>query len=158
MRNYREHLTVPVSYWVLGLSTTATFAWLTWAGFNLTVGIVLFVALVIGPAVALAIWGRTTIEVTSGELRAGPRTLPLALAGPVQALDKDQTRKMRGPNADPAAYMWVRPYLPTSVYIEMAGEDPDPPYWLVGTRNPQALAAAINASRPHTRADDPFMA
>jgi len=158
MRNYREHLGVPVSYWVLGLSTTATFAWLTWAGFNLTVGIILFVILVISPAIALAIWGRSTIEVTSGELRAGRRTMPLALAGQVQALDKEQTSQMRGPMADPSAFMWVRPYLQKAVYIEVAGDQPVPPYWLVGTRNPESLAAAINGSRPHSRAEDPFMA
>ena len=158
MRNYREHLGVPVLWWVLGLSTTATFAWLTWAGFNLLTGVILFVVLVIAPAVGLARWGRSTIEVSPGELRAGRHTLPLALAGPVQALDARQTEQMRGPMADPAAFMWFRPYLRLAVYIEMAGEAPERPYWLIGTRHPEELAQAIDRSRPQRHAGDTSMA
>ena len=158
MRNYREHLGVPVLWWVLGLTTTATFAWLTWAGFPLVVGVILFVVLVIGPAAGLAVWGRSAIEVSNGELRAGRHTLPLALAGQVQALDLKQTEQMRGPMADPAAFMWVRPYLRLAVYIEMAGEAPERPYWLIGTRHPAELAQAIDRSRPQYRADDTSMA
>jgi len=158
MRNYREHLGVPVLWWVLGLTTTATFAWLTWAGFNLLTGAILFVVLVIGPAAGLAVWGRSAIEVSNGELRAGPHTLPLALAGQVQALDLTQTEQMRGPMADPAAFMWVRPYLRLAVYIELAGEHPERPYWLIGTRHPAELAQAIDRSRPQYRAGDTRMA
>lgn len=158
MRNYREHLGVPVLYWVLGLTTMATFAWLTWAGFDLLIGVILFVILVIGPAAGLVIWGRAAIEVSAGELRAGKATLPLALAGEVQALDEHQTTMMRGEMADPAAFMWVRPYLRNSVYIEIAGDNPQRPYWLIGTRHPDELAQAIDRSRPQYRAGDSRMA
>lgn len=158
MRNYREHLRVPASWWVLGLTTMATFAAIAWAGFSLMIGVILFAVLVVGPAVALAAWGQATIEVSDGELRAGRRAMPLSLAGQVQALDEAQTRQMRGPMADPAAFMWVRPYLREAVYIEVGGEDPDTPYWLIGTRRPPALAAAIDRSRPQPRADDSSMA
>ncbi len=158
MRNYREHLGVPILWWVLGLTTAATFAVISWAGFNLLVGVILFVVLVLAPAAGLAIWGRSTIEVSSGELRAGRATLPLALAGTVQALDQKQTEQMRGPMADPAAFMWVRPYLRLAVYIEIAGEDAERPYWLIGTRHPAELAQAIDRSRPQFRAGDTSMA
>jgi len=158
MRNYRERLGVPASWWVLGLTTMATFAAIVWAGFSLVVGIILAVVLVIAPAVALAAWGRSSIEVSGGELRAGRATMSLALAGDVQALDAAQTRQMRGPMADPAAFMWVRPYLHQAVYVEVCGDDPGAPYWLVGTRHPEELAAAIDRSRPQSRADDPSMA
>jgi hypothetical protein len=158
MHHYREHLRVPASWWVLGLTTMATFAAITWAGFSLAIGVAIFVVLVIGPAVALAIWGQATVEVGAGELRAGRRVMPLAQAGQVQALNEEQTRQLRGPMADPAAFMWVRPYLRESVYIEIAGEDPQRPYWLVGTRHPGELAAAIDRSRPQSRADDASMA
>jgi len=60
--------------------------------------------------------------------------------------------------ADPAAFMWVRPYLRLAVYIELAGDHPDRPYWLIGTRHPEELAQAIDRSRPQFRADDTSMA
>jgi hypothetical protein len=47
----------------------------------------------------------------------------------------------------------VRPYLKLAVYIEVTGEHQERPYWLIGTRRPAELAAAIERSRPQARAD-----
>jgi hypothetical protein len=158
MRNYREYLRVPASYWLLGGITMATMATILWGGFSLAIGAAAYVVLLGEPAVALVLWGRSSVEVTHGELRAGPATMPLAQAGQVQALDAEQTRQLRGPMADPAAFMLIRPYLRYAVYIEVTGDDPARPYWLIGTRHPEALAAAIDRSRPQARADDPSVA
>jgi hypothetical protein len=158
MGKYREHLRAPASYWVLGFLTMAPLASIVWAGFSLTIGIVTYVVLLGGPAALLLLWGRSTVEVTDGELKAGPTTMPLAQAGHVQALDEAQSRQLRGPMADPAALMLLRPYLRYAVYVEVTGDSPARPYWLIGTRNPQALASAIDRSRPQARAGDPSVA
>jgi hypothetical protein len=158
MRGYRERLTVPASYWVLGFITMVTFASFVWAGFSVAIAIAAYVILVGGPGVALFAWGNATIVVGDGELRAGRARLPLAQTGHVQALDAEATAKLRGPLADPAAFMLIRPYLRRAVYVEVAGEHPARPYWLVGTRNAEALASAIDASRPQARAGDASIA
>ena len=163
MRSYREHLRVPASYWVLGFITMATFASFAWAGFNLFVAAGAYLVLVVAPGVALWIWGNATIVVTDGELRAGRATLPLAQSGHVQVLDTAQTAKLRGPLADPASLMLIRPYLSRAVYIEVAqpapGEASAHPYWLVGSRNPEALAAAVVTARAQAaRTGDPSVA
>jgi len=158
MGNYREHLRVPASWWVLGFITMATFASFIWAGFNLLTAVVAYAVLLGGPAVALLIWGNSTIMVTDGELKAGRATMPLAQAGHVQALDEAQTKQMRGPLADPAAHMMLRPYLRYAVYVQVTGDSPARPYWLVGTRHPGALAAAIDRSRPQARTSNPSVA
>ena len=163
MRTYREHLRVPASYWILGLITMLTFASFSWAGFNLIVGVAAYVLLVFVPAVALWVWGNATIEVSDGELRAEKSTLPLARSGHVQVLDVPQTTAMRGPLADPAAFMLIRPYISRVVYIEVTasadGEAPEHPYWLVGSRDPEGLAAAIVTERARAaRAGDPSVA
>ncbi|HUZ23420.1 MAG TPA: DUF3093 domain-containing protein [Streptosporangiaceae bacterium] len=158
MGNYREHLRVPASWWLLGFITMATFASFIWAGFSLLTALVSYVVLLGGPAVALLIWGHATIMVTGGELRAGRVTMPLAQAGHVQALDEAQTRQLRGPLADPAAYMMLRPYLRLAVYVQVTGDNPARPYWLVGTRHPDALARAIDRSRPQARTGDTSVA
>ena len=74
------------------------------------------------------------------------------MAGEVAALDEAQARALRGPRADPGAFMLIRPYLKLAVYIEVTGEHQDRPYWLIGTRRPAELAAAIERSRPQARA------
>jgi hypothetical protein len=89
-------------------------------------------------------------------LRVGSRRLPLASAGEVAALDETQTRALRGPRADPSAVLVVRPYLPESVYVEVASRpaaSQGPPYWLIATRKPAELAAAIEAARPSAGQD-----
>jgi hypothetical protein len=158
MRNYREYLRVPASYWILGGITMVTFATMVWGGFNLLVAAGVYVVLLGGPGAALLWWGHTSVEVSDGELRAGRATLPLAQAGQVQALDESQTRQMRGPLADPSAFMMTRPYLRCAVYVEVTGDHPARPYWLIGTKKPEALAAAIERSRPQVRAEGPSMA
>jgi hypothetical protein len=152
MRSYAERLRVPASYWWLSELTAFTFASFLWAGFSVLVAIACYVVFCGGVAAALLLWGRTSIEVTSGELRAGAATLPLAMAGEVVALDEIQSRALRGPRADPAAFMLLRPYLKRAVYIEVIGEHQDRPYWLIGSRRPAELAAAIERSRPQARA------
>lgn len=158
MRSYREHLRVPASYWVLGFITMATFASFVWAGFSMLVAVAAYLILVVAPGVAMFIWGNATIVVEGGELRAGRLAMPLASAGEVRALTPEQTARLRGPLADPAAVALIRPYLRRAVYIEVTGEAPDVPYWLVGTRRPEDLARAIEASRPQARAGDASMA
>jgi len=152
MRNYRERLRVPASYWVLGLLCAAILGSTLWAGFSAGIAIAVYAVTGGGCAAALLIWGGSSVEVADGALRAGKAVLPLQAAGEVTPLDEAQAGAMRGPRADPAAFMLIRPYLKLAVYIEVSGRPAAPPYWLVGTRHPAELAAAIERSRPAARA------
>jgi hypothetical protein len=151
MRNYHEQLRAPISWWVTGMACAAIFGTTLWAGFSVLVAVGCYLAFGGGCAAALLIWGGATIEVIDGELRAGSARLPLSATGEVAVLDEAQSGALRGPRADPAAFLLIRPYLPLAVYIEVT--DPDlGPYWLIGTRRPADLAAAIQRSRPPARA------
>jgi hypothetical protein len=151
MHRYTEQLRAPIGVWLLGMFSAFIFATMAWAGFSVLVAIACYVVLCGGTAALLLVWGSARIEVTGGELRAGKTTLPLAVAGQVAPLDEAQTQALRGPRADPAAFMLIRPYLKLAVYIEVTGEHQDRPYWLIGTRRPAELAAAIERSRPQAR-------
>jgi Protein of unknown function (DUF3093) len=148
MHLYRERLSAPPMWWVGGMITMVPFGALVWTGENLEITIAVFAALIAVTAAFLINWGRVTIEVSPGELRAGDATLPLATAGEVRALDEAQARALRGPRADPRAHVLIRPYLRYAVYIEVTGPAPSAPYWLIMTRHPAELAAAIERSRP----------
>ena len=67
--------------------------------------------------------------------------------GGVTPLDRDATRQVRGPLAEPRAYVATRPWLPASVRLQVEDPEDDTPYWLVGTRRPQELATAVAAAR-----------
>jgi hypothetical protein len=148
MHLYRERLAAPPMWWVGGMIAMVPFGALVWTGENLAITLGIFAALIAVTAAFLINWGRVTIEVSPGELRAANATLPLATAGEVRALDEAQARALRGPRADPRAHLLIRAYLRYAVYIEVTGPDPAVPYWLIMTRHPAELAAAIERSRP----------
>jgi hypothetical protein len=152
MRVYHERLRVPVSWWVLGMTSVLMLGAGFLAGFDWEPALAVYGILAVSLAAFLIGWGRLRTEVAAGELRVGRDRLPLAVAGEVTALDEEQTRALRGPRADPAAYLMARPYLPRSVYIAVDDPAARGPYWLIGTRRPEELAAAIEAARPTARA------
>jgi hypothetical protein len=152
MRVYHERLRVPVTWWVLGMISVFMLGAGFLAGFDWEPALAVYAVLTVVLAAILIGWGWLHTEVADGELRVGRDRLPLALAGEVTALDQEQTRALRGPRADPAAYLIARPYLPRSVYIAVDDPAARGPYWLIGTRRPAELAAAIEAARPAARA------
>jgi hypothetical protein len=156
MRAYRERLGAPASWWLAAFGCILLLGTPLWAGLSLFVAGAIYLVLGVASAATLLIWGGTIVQVREAELLAGARRLPLRQAGQVSALDREQTRALRGPRADPAAYLISRPYLAESVYVEVAGRPPGCPYWLVGTRHPAELAAAIEAARPSAGASTPW--
>ena len=143
MGSYRERLLVPVSYWLLAVPSIAFLgaeAWFIAGGIvpPLTLAILAIIA-----AIFLINWGNATIEVTGGVLRAGRDTLPLDEAGEIIALDEKQAALLRGPRADPAAHLFLRPYVKRAVYVAVADPSDGVPYWLISTRHPDRLATAL---------------
>src|SRR5258708_16406948 len=96
-----------------------TFGAIVWTGFNLATTLAVFAALFGVLAAFLLNWGRATIEVSDGVLRADKATLPLSAAGQVRPLDEVQARAPRGPRADPRAHLLIRPYLYRAAFIEV---------------------------------------
>jgi Protein of unknown function (DUF3093) len=147
MHSYREHLRAPVSWWITGMLTMFMFGSIVWFGFPLAFAVVTYAVLFGVLAALLLNWGRAKVEVTAAELVAGGSRLPLAQAGEVRPLDEAQARALRGPRADPRAHLLIRPYLRKAVYVEVSSPDAEAPYWLVATRRPAELAAAIEGAR-----------
>lgn len=147
MRSYRERLGVPISWWLATLAGVLLLGTMLWTVLPVALGITSYAILGAASAALLYFWGAVTVEVTGTALRVGSQALELTAIGEVAAMDVTQTRALRGPQANPAAYLLIRPYLPESVYVEVAGRPPQRPYWLIGTRNPEGLAAAIEDAR-----------
>lgn len=147
MRPYREHLRVPVSWWLLAIPVIAILGGEVYAGFGGFVPPLIYAVFTAVIAGFLLAWGAVSIEVSDGALRAGGATLPLNQIGDVVPLDEKQAALLRGPRADPAAHLMLRPYLKQAVYIALAEPAGGVPYWLVATRHPAELATAIERSR-----------
>lgn len=106
----------------------------------LAAGVVTFAA-----AVVFALRTSPLVLVADDELRVGDAHIPLALLASPRALDREQTRHETGPGFDPRAHVVLRAWAGTAVRVEVADPADPTPYWLVSTRRPAALAAAIAA-------------
>lgn len=145
MRLYREQLRVPASYWLLAMPVVAILGAELFAGFSGLVAAVVYAVFILVVGGFLLAWGATRVEVTQTVLRAGGDVLPLSAIGEVQPLDEQQAALLRGPRADPAAHLLLRPYLKRAVYVGLADPSDGVPYWLIATRRPAELAAALTA-------------
>jgi hypothetical protein len=146
MRSYREQLYVPASYWLLSVPVVALLGAELFVGFSTLVAVMVYAVFVAAVGGFLLGWSATRIEVTGTVLRAGGDTLPLEQVTEVLPLDDKQAAALRGPRADPSARLLLRPYLKRAVYLGL-GDSPDGvPYWLVATRHPDKLAAALTGT------------
>jgi hypothetical protein len=146
MRSYREQLRVPASYWLLAVPVVAILGAELFAGFSGLVAALVYAFFIIVVGGFLLAWGATRVEVTGTVLRAGGDVLPLSAIGEVQPLDEQQAALLRGPKGDPAAHLLLRPYLKKAVYVGLADPAEGVPYWLIATRRPAELAAALTAT------------
>ena len=151
MEVWREQLRVPAHWWLLGAGFVGTIVWIVWVvapGVTaLSAGAVC--AVVVG--VALQRWGSTVVAVRSalgdGELVAGRARLPMTVVGAVTALSADELRRQSGVDADARAYLVLPPFVSTGVRVDLVDPEDPTPYWLVASRHPQQLAAAITDAR-----------
>ena len=143
---YSERLFVPLRWWVQATMLLASL-WLAfivsmpeWAAWS-TTGVLLLVTF------GFFVWiGSARVAVLDGVLYAGQAHIPLDLLGPAEPLDADETRRVHGVDADARAFLLTRPYLKRSVKVTVADPADRTPYWLVSTRHPHRLAAALTTS------------
>jgi hypothetical protein len=87
------------------------------------------------------------VAVDGGDLVAGPARVPVSALGPARALTPDESRRLRGPESDPAGYHLIRGWVPAGVRADVVDPEDPTPYWFVASRRPDELAAAIEAAR-----------
>ena len=62
-------------------------------------------------------------------------------------LDAAASHRVAGVDADARAYLLLRPYVKRSVQVPVQDPADPAPYWLVSTRRPDRLAAALTRPR-----------
>ena len=143
MTEYRERLTVPKSWWIVVLLFGCICGWIMVVATNATLGVVGAVA---GTAAAgLLTWsyGSLTIRADADRLDVGGAHLDAAHIGAVTPLDRAAFRASLGPEADARAWLRTRPYIDGGVRVDLDDPSDPVPYWLVSSRRPEAVAAAL---------------
>ncbi|PPG53772.1 MULTISPECIES: DUF3093 domain-containing protein [unclassified Rathayibacter] len=145
MPSYRERLW-PAPWLFVATALVIPASILVFAPIDFAVGVIVAVVLYAGCVLSLLALS-PVIEVAEGELRAGRAHIPLDLVGEPSSYTGDQAFAERGTRLDARAYLVIRGWVKDVVRVPI--EDPaDPtPYWLVSTRRPDDIVAAIRGSR-----------
>ncbi len=121
---------------------------------NPVAGIVVAAALFTG-CIVLLILASPVVEVTESEIAAGPARLPLEHVGELAAFAGAEARQERGPRLDARAWLLIRGWVDPVVRVEVTDVRDPVPYWLVSTRRPDAVVAAVDKARSLPRSERP---
>jgi len=127
--------------------------WLLAPGLGVAIGLILLplgslvaaVGALATAAAAVAGLAATSpvVEVAHGRLRAGRAQVPLELVGTATPAAGEEARQERGPRLDARAYLCIRGWVDPVVRVELTDPQDPTPYWLVSTRRPDQLVAAL---------------
>ena len=127
----------------LGLVVPATV--LIFLPLNVFVGVVSGLVLWISSVAVLWVLS-PVIVVTEEGLRVGTAYLEREFWGQAQAFRGLVARHERGPGAHGLAWLSLRPWIDPVVKIEVSDPEDPTPYWLISSKNPEALLAALSDS------------
>lgn len=105
---------------------------------------------------ALVVWWSPAVRVVDVRrpdgtvepwLQAGPSRIPVRALGEVTALRDERWRAELGPGMDARSHRVVRGWVRHGVRVPVTDPRDPVPYWLVSTRRPDALAAAVAGAR-----------
>ncbi|WP_150956639.1 DUF3093 domain-containing protein [Microbacterium testaceum] len=91
------------------------------------------------------------IEVRDGELRAGRAHIPVDLLGQPTGVVAEEARTARGSGFDHRAWHVIRGGIDGIVTVPVIDPDDPTPSWVVSTRTPDRLVAAIQRAQVRLR-------
>ena len=145
MPSYRERLwPSPWMYGVIALLIPATL--LVFSPIDLIAGGVVAAVLTAG-CVVLLLRSAPEIVVSEGMLRAGRASILVSLTGETLVARGDDARHEKGPGGDARAWLMLRGWVEPVARITVLDPDDPTPYWLLSTRRPEELAAALRLAR-----------
>lgn len=146
---YRERLYPPIAIVVLAIALAAIVGVAYSAAYGATAGWLVGGTVAV-TGVGVLVFTSPTIRVDDRVVRAGRARLPLTAIAGASALDAHGMREARR-HGDPRDYLVLRPWSSRRGVAIDVNDSRDPhPRWVVTTRHPERLTAAIVAAlAPH---------
>lgn len=141
MTEFRERLWAsPAMFLATALLIPASL--LVFLPISLVAGIVAAVVLY-GGSVLLLVATSPVVGVSDGRFTAGRASIPLEFVGTPSAYRGRDAFEQRGRLLDARAWLLLRGWVDPVVKVPVLDVDDPAPYWLVSTRRPESLMAAI---------------
>jgi hypothetical protein len=144
---YRERLW-PAAWLFISTALVIPASLLVFLPINETAGIIIAIVLYAGCVASLLI-ASPLITVNSTEFVAGKARIPLSLVGTLTGFRGAEATQQRGPRLDARAWLLIRGWVDPVVRLEVLDVKDPTPYWIVSTRRPDELIAAIDSTRAH---------
>ncbi len=145
MTAFRERLW-PAPWLFISTALVIPASLLVFLPISMTAGIAVAAGLYLLCVVAL-LASAPLIEVTDTELHAGRAVLPLSVIDAATAYLAAEAQHERGPALDARAWLLIRGWVSPVVKVSLNDPADPTPYWLVSTRRPDELVAALTT--PH---------
>jgi len=116
-----------------------------WAAFDNNVALVAFITATIA-IIYIAIAMRSTITLDGDELRIDRAHIDIKYLGSATVLDSPAMRLLRTRDADPAAYLAIKFWMPKGIKITVVDPRDPTPYWLITSKRGEELAALLDKS------------
>jgi Protein of unknown function (DUF3093) len=146
---YRERLWVPLWWWPPAFGVAALIATEVNMGVRALPDWVAFVVLFAVAAFTLLWMGRAEVRVTASEdgteLWSGPAHLPSAVIARTAEVPHTAKSAALGRQLDPAAFVAHRAWVGPMVLVVLDDPDDPTPYWLISTRHPEQVLAALRS-------------
>lgn len=138
---YRERLWPAV--WVFAATALVIPAsLLVFLPISMTAGIVCAIVLY-GAVVVTLLLTTPVVEVDDAVFTAGRARLPRTVIASVTSFTGEDATAQRGTQLDARAWLLLRGWIPDVVKVQLDDPSDPTPYWLVSTRHPAELAAAL---------------
>ncbi|GAA1842032.1 DUF3093 domain-containing protein [Brevibacterium marinum] len=140
---FTEKIGPSVGMWVMiaiAAASTALMVFPVWKTGAVILPVVSFVL--------LAWWLRSlsiTTIVTDRQLFVGDAHIDRGYITGATGYDSEDARTARGTGLDARAFLMVRPWAKSAVRIDIHDETDPTPYWLVSSKRPMELAAALTS-------------
>jgi hypothetical protein len=138
---YRERLS-PSLWTLVAAALCAPMAALVLSPIDTTLALVGGAVVGIGIVAAL-VFAAPVVEVRDGVLYAGPAHIDADLLGDPVVATGDDARRARGERIDRRSWMLLRGGIDGIVTVPVTDPDDPTPAWVISTRTPERLAAAI---------------
>jgi len=139
--SYRERLT-PSLWTFVAAAVVAPMAALVFAPLDAVVALVVGVLVAIA-VITLLVASSPVVEVKDGWLHAGRARIDARFLGETAVHVGEDARQQRGPLLDSRSWHVIRGGIDAVVVVALQDPDDPVPSWVVSTRTPDRLAAAV---------------
>ena len=142
---YQEVINPPLSFIAFLLFMYLSLAYSIWVAFDFLPAAITMVALL---ATLPIIWRRVQMRITvTDELRIDRAHISLKYLQDPIALDQSEYYALRSHQADARSFHATRAWLISGIKVKVNDERDPTTYWLIGSKNKEELAKALNNLR-----------